>query len=316
MNKAKQKLVVITGPTATGKSALAIESALELGGEILSADSMQVYKGMDIGTAKTPFDERKGVPHHLLDVVDPDEEFNASIFRSLSLPLLAEIRSRGNVGMVVGGTGLYIKVLLGGLLYCPNPDPELRLELENICDQEGSQVLHGQLQMLDPESAEKIHPNDSVRIIRALEIIHSAKDRLSSIMRQHAFKDKPFEVLKVCLNMKREDLYDRINKRCIHMVENGLIEEVEGLLEKGYTSHLRPMQSIGYRHVSNFLEGTWDLEKTVSQLQTDTRRYAKRQLTWFRADPEMIWLGPDAQLDIREKIRAFLGPSRLHRLRS
>ncbi|MBW2207826.1 MAG: tRNA (adenosine(37)-N6)-dimethylallyltransferase MiaA [Deltaproteobacteria bacterium] len=307
MNDRKQKLIVITGPTATGKSGLAIELALELGGEILSADSMQVYKGMDIGTAKTPLDERKGVPHHLLDVVDPDEEFNASIFRSLSLPLLAEIQSRGNVGLVVGGTGLYIKVLLGGLLYCPSPDPDLKSELKSLCDQEGSQFLHGQLQMLDPESAEKIHPNDGIRIIRALEIIQSANDRLSSIRRQHAFKDKPFDVMKICLNMKREDLYDRINKRCLHMVENGLVEEVEGLLEKGYASHLRPMQSIGYRHVSHFLEGTWDLEKTISQLKVDTRRYAKRQLTWFRADPEMIWLGPEAQIEVHDKIRAFLG---------
>jgi tRNA dimethylallyltransferase len=306
MNEGKQKLIVITGPTATGKSALAVELALELDGEILSADSMQVYRGMDVGTAKTPLEERKGVPHHLLDVVNPDQEFNASLFRALSLPVLAEIRSRENIGMVVGGTGLYIKVLLGGLLYCPNPDPELRSELKNICDQEGSQVLHGQLKMLDPETAEKIHPNDSLRIIRALEIMHSANERLSSIRRQHAFKDNPFEVLKICLSMDRERLYDRINKRCVLMFENGLIEEVEGLLKKGYASHLRPMQSIGYRHAVHFLEGVWDREKTVSQLMADTRRYAKRQLTWFRADPEMVWLGPDDQLAIREKVRAFL----------
>lgn len=307
MNEEKQKLVVITGPTATGKSALAIDLALELDGEILSADSMQVYRGMDIGTAKTPFDERKGIPHYMMDVVDPDEEFNASIFRSLSLPILAEIQSRGKVALVVGGTGLYIKVLLGGLLYCPNPDPELRSELKNLCDQEGSQVLHGQLQMLDPETAEKIHPHDAIRIIRALEIIHAANDRLSSIRRKHAFKDNPFDVMKICLEMKREDLYNRINKRCLHMVENGLIEEVEGLFEKGYASQLRPMQSIGYRHAANLLEGTWDLEKTVSQFQIDTRRYAKRQLTWFRADPEMIWQEPDAQTETLEKIRGFLG---------
>lgn len=315
MDERKQKLIVITGPTAAGKSALAIELARELGGEILSADSMQVYRGMDIGTAKTPPGERKGVPHHLLDVVYPDEAFNASMFRSLCLPLLGEIHSRGRVGMVVGGTGLYIKVLLGGLLYCPEPDPELRLELQDICDQEGSQVLHGQLKVLDPETAEKIHPNDGLRIIRALEIIHSANKRLSLIRRQHAFKDNPFEVLKICLSMEREDLYGRISRRCAHMLENGLIEEVEGLLEKGYATHLRPMQSIGYRHALKFLAGDWDLEKTLSRLQADTRRYAKRQLTWFRADPEMIWMGPEALMDIREKVKAFLGPGRLHGLK-
>jgi tRNA dimethylallyltransferase len=311
MNANKQKLIVITGPTATGKSALAVELALEMGGEILSADSMQVYRGMDIGTAKTTPDERKGVPHHLLDVVEPDETFNASIFRSLSLPILDEIRSRGNVALVVGGTGLYIKVLLGGLLYCPDPDPELRSELKNISDQEGSRVLHGQLKMLDPEAAEKIHPNDSLRIIRALEIIHSSNERLSSVRRQHAFKDNPFEVLKICLNMDRETLYGRINRRCVHMLEKGLVEEVEGLLKKGYAAHLRPMQSIGYRHALHFLEGEWDMEKTVSQLKADTRRYAKRQLTWFRADPEMIWMEPEARTAVREKIKAFLGLERL-----
>ena len=305
-NKAKQKLVVITGPTAVGKSALAIEMALHFGGEILNADSMQVYRGMDVGTAKTPVGERRGVLHHLLDVVDPDEDFNAAIFRDLSLPVLAQTHARGKIGFVVGGTGLYIKTLLGGLLYCPDPDPQLRSELHGICEQEGPQVLHRQLQLMDPESAERIHPNDKVRIIRALEIMHSAKERLSSMMQRHGFKDRPFEVMKVCLDMQREDLYRRINARCARMVEEGLIQEVEGLLEKGYAPQLRPMQSIGYRHAVQFLEGSWDLDAMISQLQIDTRRYAKRQLTWFRADPEMIWLAPEARGEIIHHIQAFL----------
>lgn len=308
MSSEKQKLVVIAGPTASGKSALAIESALHFGGELLNADSMQVYRGMDVGTAKTPFEERRGLSHHLLDVVDPDEDFNAAIFRDLSLPILAQIHARGNVSFVVGGTGLYIKALLGGLLYCPGPHPQLRLELQRICEQEGPQALHQQLRLRDPESAKKIHPNDKVRLIRALEIMHSSKNRLSSLIQHHAFKERPFESLKICLHMEREALYQRINERCSRMVEEGLIQEVEGLIKKGYAPHLRPMQSIGYRHAVQFLEGTWDLDTMISQLQVDTRRYAKRQFTWFRADPEMIWLTPDAKGEIINKIQSFLRP--------
>jgi len=306
MNPTKQKVVVITGPTAVGKSSLAIDLALRFGGEIVNADSMQVYRGMDVGTAKTPVEERRGVPHHLLDVVDPDEEFNAAVFRRLSLPVLAETHARGNIGFVVGGTGLYIKALLGGLLYCPEPDPQLRLELQGICEQEGTEVLHEQLRLLDPGSAEKIHPNDRVRIIRALEIMHSTKEPLSSLMQDHAFQDRPFDSIKICLHREREDLYHRINQRCAHMLEEGLIREVEGLLKKGYASHLKPMQSIGYRHAVHYLEGRWDMEETLSRLRRDTRRYAKRQLTWFRADPEMIWLAPEEKGEIAHRIHVFL----------
>lgn len=306
MSSGRQKLVVITGPTAVGKSALAIELALHFAGEILNADSMQVYRGMDVGTAKTPVEERLGVPHHLLDVVDPDEDFNAAIFRGLSFPVLSEIHARGNVGFVVGGTGLYIKALLGGLLYCPDPDPQLRLELQAICEEEGPQVLHRRLRLMDPESAEKIHPNDTVRIIRALEIMQSAKERLSSLKQDHAFRDRPFQALKICLHTEREDLYRRIDERCIRMVQDGLIQEVEGLMKKGYAPQLRPMQSIGYRHGVQFLKGRWDREAMISRLQIDTRRYAKRQLTWFRADPEMIWLAPEAQGEIVRRVQAFL----------
>ena len=306
MSQDKQKVVVITGPTAVGKSSLAIDLAIRFGGEVVNADSMQVYRGMDVGTAKTRVEERRGVSHHLLDVVDPDEEFNAAIFRRLSLPVLTETRDRGNIGFVVGGTGLYIKALLGGLLYCPEPDPQLRLELQGICEQEGTEVLHQQLRLLDPGAAEKIHPNDRVRIIRALEIMHSAKESLSSLMQDHAFKDRSFDSIKICLHREREDLYHRINQRCACMLEEGLIQEVEGLLKKGYASHLKPMQSIGYRHALHYLEGKWDTEETLSQLRRDTRRYAKRQLTWFRADPEMIWLAPGEKGEIAHRIHSFL----------
>ena len=204
MTNNRQKIVVIAGPTASGKSSLAIELALHFGGEIVNADSMQVYRGMDVGTAKPSMTERRGVPHHLLDVVDPDEDFNAAMYRSLAIPLLRELGSRKRVCFLVGGTGLYIKSLLRGLLRCPQTDPELRRELHRECEEHGPGYLHERLKRLDLESAQKIHPNDSVRIMRALEIIHLTGKRLSSLILKHGFKDRPFQALKIFLQIERE----------------------------------------------------------------------------------------------------------------
>jgi len=303
------KLVVITGPTASGKSSLAIDLALQLEGEIVNADSMQVYRGMDIGTAKTPFIERRGIPHHLIDVVNPDEDFNAAIYRSMTEPLLKEIETRKRVCFVVGGTGLYIKVLLGGLLDCPPIDQKIREELRNECEQWGSIVLHEKLKMLDPESAHRIHPHDKIRITRALEIIHLTHEPLSNLKRKHGFKDRPFKALKICLEMDREPLYHRINQRCIEMINDGLMDEIQGLLRKGYSPELKPMKSIGYRHMVKLLEGAWDLNQTIHHLQKDTRRYAKRQITWFRADPEMVWFRSENRGLIVKKIEEFIWQS-------
>lgn len=300
-----RKVIIITGPTASGKSSLAIKLALCFGGEIVNADSMQVYRDMDVGTAKVSVTERKGVPHHLLDVVDPDEDFNAALYRSLALPLLKDILSRQKGCIVVGGTGLYIKTLLGGLLHTPPADPEIRKKLGHECEDRGPVYLHERLKMLDPESAHKIHPNDRVRIIRALEIIHLTQKRLSDLIRRHGFKDNPFQALKICLHMDREKLYRRINQRCLDMIESGLLEEAEGLLRKGYSPDLKPMKSLGYRHMVKLLDGGYDMDEAIGQLQTDTRRYAKRQLTWFRADPEMVWKRPEDLDGIIKEVEDF-----------
>lgn len=305
MNK-RQKVVVISGPTASGKTSLGVDLALAFNGEIISADSMQVYRGMDVGTAKPTPEEQKGIPHHLLDVADPDEEFNAATYNSMAVPKITEISSRGSSCLVVGGTGLYIKGLLDGLFECPPTDMELRESLSRECDSSGSEALHERLADLDPESARKIHFNDRMRIIRALEIIHLTKRRLSALAREHAFGGRTLNVLKLCLKVDREKLYDRIDKRSLAMVDNGLVEETEGLLRKGYGPDLKPMKAIGYRHMINYLKGDWSLDRAISELQKDTRRYAKRQLTWFRADPEVTWIEPGNFHVFQEKVKGFL----------
>lgn len=304
--KEQQKVVIIAGPTASGKSSLGVELALTLGGEILNADSMQVYRGMDVGTAKPTLEEQKGIPHHLLDVVDPDEDFSAATFRSMALALVREICSRGKICLVVGGTGLYIKALLGGLLRSPPADPRLRETLRLECDNHGSTRLYERLKLLDPESASRVHPNDKVRIIRSLEIIHLTNRRPSELSREHGFRDRALGALKLCLKINREELYHRINRRSAAMLRAGLVGETESLLSKGYSSQLKPMKSIGYRHIVKYLEGTWSLAEATRNLQRDTRRYAKRQLTWFRADPEFTWISPDDFDLASKKIRAFL----------
>ena len=300
-------LIIIGGPTASGKSSLAVELARHFDGEILNADSMQVYRDMDVGTAKPSMAERKGIPHHLLDVVDPDEDFNAAIYRGLAVPCLKEIASKKKLCFVVGGTGLYIKALLGGLIDCPPPVQSLRDELTQECEEHGTEGVYERLRLLDPESALKIHPHDKVRILRAIEIIHLAHERPSSLMRKHGFRNTPFHALKICLQMERRHLYHRIDERCHTMIENGLVGETENLLKKGYPPHLKPMMSLGYRHMIKYLEGIWDLDESLRRLQTDTRRYAKRQLTWFRADPEVIWMVPGRIDNIIKTIDDFIG---------
>jgi tRNA dimethylallyltransferase len=302
----KQKIIVITGPTASGKTSLAIDLSLGLGGEIVNADSMQVYRGMDVGTAKPTAGERRMVKHHLLDVVDPDEEFNAAVYRSMALPVIRDIHSRGKVAFVVGGTGLYIRVLLGGVLQAPPADAELRRQLQEELLKLGPLALHERLKEMDPESAARIHPRDRVRIVRALEVIRLSRERLSSLVSRHAFRDNPFDTLKICLQMERELLYHRINVRCSRMVQEGLVEETADLLSKGYSPDLKPMKGLGYRHMVNFLTGIWDMDTALRELRSDTRRYAKRQLTWFRADPEIIWLPNEDVKGIRNRVEDFL----------
>ncbi|MCP4680910.1 MAG: tRNA (adenosine(37)-N6)-dimethylallyltransferase MiaA [Desulfobacterales bacterium] len=305
-DEGKQKIVVIAGPTAGGKTSLAVELALALGGEIINADSMQVYRGMDIGTAKPTPQEQKGIIHHLLDVVGPDEEFNAAIYRDMVMPIIADILSRDKICFIVGGTGLYIKALLGGLFECPASDRELRNSLRLKCKQLGSRHLFEELKDMDPESASNIHPNDEMRIIRALEIIHLANQYPSDLYKGHGFEERPFHALKLFLKVDRDRLYKRIDERSVAMKDAGLIEETENLLKMGYSPDLKPMNAIGYRHMIKYLNGDWTLDKAMNTLQRDTRRYAKRQMTWFRADPETTWIAPEDFDRFLEEINGFL----------
>jgi len=302
----RPKVIVIAGPTASGKTDLAVDLARALSAEIVNADAMQVYRGMDIGTAKPTHREQRGISHHLLDVVNPDEDFNAAIYRRMALPIVNEICSKGKTCLVVGGTGLYIRGLIGGLMESPPSDPELRERLRMECEIHGTAKLHEKLESLDPERAERIHPNDGVRIIRAIEINYLSDLRSSDLMKRHGFRERSLNALKLCLHVDREDLYHRINERSVKMADKGLIEETRDLLKKGYSPDLKSMKAIGYRHVIRYLQGEWSLEETITKLKRDTRRYAKRQLTWFRAEPGIIWVDPKDLDMVIKKIHLFL----------
>jgi tRNA dimethylallyltransferase len=300
------KVVVLAGPTASGKTSMAVDLARDLSGEIVNADSMQVYRGMDIGTAKPTQEEQHSIPHHLLDVADPDEPFNAAAFRAMALAAVQEIHGRGKACFVVGGTGLYIKGLLGGLFKCPPSDPALRQSLMDEAGRSGGRSLYRRLERLDPAGAASIHPNDLVRVTRAIEIAVLTGRLPSEIRDAHGFVDEDLEALKLCLHRPRAELYQRIDARCDLMVEAGLLRETRALLDKGYPPHLKPLQAIGYRHTVKVLRGEWSLAEATQALKTDTRRYAKRQMTWFRGDPEYIWMEAGERERIFETVRRFL----------
>jgi len=300
------KLIIISGPTCSGKSGLAVALAQLLGGAIINADSMQVYRGMDIGTAKLPISERKGIPHHLIDILNPDQEFNAALFSSYALPVIKDLHVKKIPIIVVGGTGLYVKTLLGGLFNCPPSKPELRKGLWEECEKRGPSFLHQRLSRLDRKAADSIHPMDKIRIIRALEVIHLTGRPFSELAGKHGFSDRRFIALNLCLNVDRQVLYSRINRRTMSMIESGFINEVEGLLRKEYSPELKPMKSIGYRHIIGYLKDRWDLDEATRLIQRDTRRYAKSQVTWFRADPDIIWMDPDYKPGIVNKVMAFM----------
>jgi len=300
------KLVIISGPTCSGKSGLAVVLAELLTGEIINADSMQVYRGMDIGTAKLPVSERKGIPHHLIDIVDPDQGFNAAVFLLHALPVIEDLHEKKIPIIVVGGTGLYVKILLGGIFRSPPSRQELRQSLWEECEKKGPAFLYERLSRLDREAADKIHPMDKVRVIRALEVIHLTGCPVSELTRKHGFSDRRFLALNLCLDVGRQVLYSRINTRTLSMIDSGLINEVEGLLKMGYSPELKPMQAIGYRHIVGYLEGRWNLDEATRLMQRDTRRYAKRQLTWLRADSDTVWVNADDKPEIVNTVMAFM----------
>ena len=302
----KPKIIVICGATGIGKTSVGIELAQKFGGEIISADSMQIYRYMDIGTAKPTPAELAQVQHHMIDIVDPDEDFDAVQFSRQARGRIAEIAKHGRVPFIVGGTGLYIKALLHGLFQSKPVDPIIRNRLKKEAEKNGSQSFHERLQQVDPDTAGRLHPNDSYRILRALETIESTGKSISELHQEHGFEDDPYMALKIGLQMDRRKLYERIDKRVDLMIEEGLVEEVKKLLGMGYTADLKSMQSIGYRHVTEFLQKNMPWDECIRTLKRDTRRFAKRQFTWFGADQQIQWYQPGQLNEMIQQTEVFL----------
>ena len=284
----KIPLLVICGPTASGKTRLALELAATLPIEVISADSRQIYRGMDIGTAKATPEERACVPHHLLDVVAPDEPFSAADFMRLGREAITGIHQRGKLAVVVGGTGLYLDALTRGLVTAPGEDPLLRQELAELEAQHGEGALHRRLQEVDPDAAGRLKPRDHQRIIRALEVFALCGETLSALQERHAFSDGPYEVISIGLEVERSLLYRRIDARATTMFSSGLLEEAQSLLDQGFSRELKALRTIGYREALSYLCGESTLTTALEHTQQESRRYAKRQMTWFRKNNSII----------------------------
>ncbi len=299
-----EKVIVIAGPTASSKTPTGIRVAMELNCEIINADSRQVYKLMDIGTAKPTREEQRMVPHHLIDVVYPDEEFNAQRFRELAGIAARSIREKGRNVLIVGGAGFYIKAYLNGLAEGAIPDKSIRERLRKECDELGTREMYSKLIAIDPAVSGYIHPNDRYRILRALEIYEVTGIQPSKFKERKNLRS--LDVLYICLKLDRNLIYDNIDKRVDRMIKEGFIDEVKGLLKAGYDERLRPMQSHGYREIIDYLKGLISLEDAIERTKLRTRQYAKRQLTWFRGVREAIWLEPSDFEKIIITVRKFM----------
>jgi tRNA dimethylallyltransferase len=286
----KYKILVITGPTASGKTALAQEIIKHFTGEIISADSLQVYRYMDIGTAKPTSEERNVVKYHLIDICYPDEEFSAALFCEEAKRVISNLKKRKKRALVVGGTGLYIKALTSGLIEGGEVDDSIKDRLQQEAQRGGGEQLYRLLRKLDPITAHQLHPRDTYRIIRALEVVERTGQPISFYRQSHRFQGEPYYVLKIGLNMKRDELYHRIDRRVDEMMERGFKEEVQRLLEMGYKPSLKPMKALGYKQLVEYLFGQCDFSTAIERIKRDTRRYAKRQITWFKADRQIHWV--------------------------
>lgn len=286
----KKPLVILTGPTAAGKTALSIKLAKAINGEMISADSMQVYRMMDIGTAKIMPDEMEGIPHHLIDVLDPKEDFNVFTFQTMAKKALDEIYAKGKIPIIVGGTGFYIQSLLYDISFEDTEVSAYRTELTAYYEEHGAHALHEQLKDIDPISYKEIHENNVKRVIRALEFYHDTGYPISQHNSEQREKPSPYNFAYFVLNDDRKILYDRIEKRIDIMLEQGLVEEVRKLLDYGCTPDMVSMQGLGYKEIVPYLQGDYSLADAIYILKRDTRHFAKRQLTWFRREKEVTWV--------------------------
>ena len=287
----KKPLIVLTGPTAVGKTKLSISLAKAVNGEIISADSMQIYKYMDIGSAKIRPEEMDGVKHFLVDELFPDEEFHIVRFQQMAKAAMEEIYAKGKIPILVGGTGFYIQAITRDIDFTQaEQEDTYRAELEELAKEKGAEYLHAELRKVDPKAAEEIHPNNVKRVIRALEFFHQNKTPISAHNQEQKEQTSPYNLAYFVLNAPRELLYERIEKRIDEMLEEGLVEEVAALKEKGCHRGMVSMQGLGYKEILSYLEGELSLEEAVRILKRDTRHFAKRQLTWFRREQEVTWV--------------------------
>lgn len=304
----RKKLIVLTGPTAVGKTALSIKLAKAVGGEIISADSIQVYRHLDIGSAKITVEEMQGVPHHLIDILEPTEDFSVAAFKTLALKAMEEIYQRNHIPVIVGGTGFYIQAVLRDISFCDTEEDGYRQTLENICRDKGSAYLHQMLEEIDPAAAGDIHPNNAKRVMRALEYYHQTGSRISEHNETEKKKQSPYNFAYFVLNCDREKLYKNIEKRVDEMIGQGLVGEVRSLVGRyQLTRDMVSMQGLGYKEILQYLEGSCSLEEAVYILKRDTRHFAKRQLTWFRRERDVIWVDKDILMTEEEQLAFMLG---------
>ena len=299
----KKPMIILTGPTAVGKTDLSIQLAKAINGEIISADSMQVYRHMDIGSAKVTPEEMDGVPHHLIDVLEPEEEFNVVVFQKLAKEALTGIYERGHIPIIVGGTGFYIQALLYDIDFTENDgDTAIRRELEKLAQTQGAGCLHQMLQEIDPESAAAIHQNNVKRVIRAIEFYRQTGKKISLHNEQEREKQSPYQFLYYVLDTDRKTLYERIDRRVDLMMEHGLVDEVKHLADMGCTRDMVSMQGLGYKEILDCLSGEITLEEAVYILKRDTRHFAKRQITWFKRERDVRWLELEQFQNDRKKV--------------
>ncbi len=287
----KKPLVILTGPTAVGKTKASIGLAKAIGGEIISADSMQVYKQMDIGSAKIKPSEMEGIPHYLLDILEPDEEFHVVLFQQMAKQAIQKIYEKGKIPIIVGGTGFYIQAVLYDIDFSENEkDTSYREELEKLAQTKGAEYLHNLLREVDEKSAQDIHANNVKRVIRALEYFHQTGEKISEHNEEQRKKVSPYNFSYFVLNDERKHLYERINLRVDQMINEGLVSEVQSLKEKGYTRDMVSMQGLGYKEMLDYLDNKCSLEEAVEIIKRDTRHFAKRQITWFKRESDVTWI--------------------------